>query len=417
MRLPAPLKIRAFRRLLAAYCVNALGNWLGDIALAAVALHETGSPLAVAGVLAAGQFVPALAGPLVVARAERLPADRAIPLLLAFQALVFGALAVLVTTGFPLAAVLALAALDGIAGLAARALSKATVVAVTEPRDLLPEGNAILTGAFTVCTAVGPVVAGVVIATLSAPAALAIDAATFAGAALLLAFGAGLPTGAAAPAPAATASAATAPRSARGALRADRELRRLLGGYAVMAVLATTILPVEIVLVTETLGGDTTDFGTVLALWGAGSVVGGALLTFLRRAPVERLVLGSFAVYALSYLGAGTAGSIELVGMWSFVGGIANGVEAFAVLTAVQRRTPAALQVRVNGLLESLETAALGTGLLIGGAAATAVSPRAVYVAAAVGIALVVVLLLASRRPSTGQVEGAGSRLVVPVRP
>ena len=50
----APLRLPAFRRLLAAYAVNGIGTWFGETALALVVLHHTGSPAAVAAVYVAG---------------------------------------------------------------------------------------------------------------------------------------------------------------------------------------------------------------------------------------------------------------------------------------------------------------------------------------------------------------------------
>src|SRR5919109_1618840 len=54
------LRDPVFRRLAAAYSVNELGNWLGDVALAVVVYDRTGSPLATAALFVAARFVPAL---------------------------------------------------------------------------------------------------------------------------------------------------------------------------------------------------------------------------------------------------------------------------------------------------------------------------------------------------------------------
>lgn len=56
-------------------------------------LRETGSAAAVSAVWLAGQFVPALVGPLLVARAERIPTRVALPALLTAEVAVFAALA------------------------------------------------------------------------------------------------------------------------------------------------------------------------------------------------------------------------------------------------------------------------------------------------------------------------------------
>jgi hypothetical protein len=115
----APLRLRPFRRLIAAYAVNSLGTWLGEIALSILVLHETGSAAAVAAVWVLGLFVPSLAGPLLVTRLEVARTTVVLPALLALEAALFALLAAIVASGFSLGAILALAAADGVVALAA----------------------------------------------------------------------------------------------------------------------------------------------------------------------------------------------------------------------------------------------------------------------------------------------------------
>ena len=189
----APLRLRPFRRLIAAYAVNSLGTWLGEIAVSIFVLHETGSAAAVAAVWVLGQFVPSLIGPLLVTRLEGAPSTVVLPALLALEAAVFAVLAAVVASGYSLVAILALTAADGVLGLAARALVKASIVATNEPRGLLREGNAVLTAVFTACMAIGPLLGGVVVGFASPQAALVIDATSFALAALILGACSGVP--------------------------------------------------------------------------------------------------------------------------------------------------------------------------------------------------------------------------------
>jgi hypothetical protein len=394
----APLRLRPFRRLLAAYGVNSLGTWLGEIALSIVVLHETGSAAAVAAVWVMGLFVPSIAGPLLVARLDGARTALVLPGLLALEAALFAALAAVVASGFSLPVILALVAADGVVALAARALVKASIVATTEPRGLLREGNAVLTVVFTACMAIGPVLGGVLVGFASPETALLIDAASFALAALLLGVGSGVPRAGSADSPPAGRL-----RAGVAYVRAHAGLRPLLGVCGAVALFGAAILPLEVVLVTDTLGASEAAFGTVLALWGAGAVAGSALLSALRRVPLRPLLAGSFAVYAVSYLGMGTAASVEIVCLFSLVGGLGNGVEAYATLTAIQELTAEDQQARVGGLVESIVAGATGAGLLMGGALATFASARAVYIAAGLGILVVTALLLAPRRgPARG---------------
>ena len=387
------LRLRPFRRLIAAYGVNALGTWLGEIALSILVLHETGSAAAVAAVWILGQFVPSFLGPPLVACLERGPRTVVLPALLAAQAALYATLAVIAVSGFSLAAILALTAADGVLALVARTLVKTSIVATTEPNGLLHEGNAVLTTVFTACMAIGPVLGGVVVGFASPEAALLIDAGSFALAALLL--GPGSKIAATTPD---DSPAAHRFRAGLAYVRAHAGLRPLLLASGGITLLSAAILPLEVVLVTDTLGGDEAAYGTVLTLWGGGAVAGSALLPVLQRIPLRFLLVGSFAVFAVSYLGMGMAGSVEVVCLFSLVGGLGNGVEVYATMTAIQERTSENQQARVGAFVESVTASATGAGVLLGGATATAVSVRSVYVAAGLGVLAVAAALL-TRRP------------------
>ena len=392
----APLRLRPFRRLIGAYAVNALGTWVGEIALSILVLRETGSPAAVASVWVLGLFLPSAVGPWLVARLETIRSRAVLPSLLAFEAAVFAALAALCAHGFSPVPVLTLVFLDGAVALAVRALLKSAIVDTTGPRGLLREGNAVLTTVFTGCMAIGPVVGGVVVGFSSPETALAIDAVSFALAAVLLSRS-GV-------ARAANAGSATRRRlrDALAYVRGEVELRRLLAASAAVCLLGAAILPIEVVLVTDTIGASEAAYGTVLALWGAGAVCGSALVPLLHRVPLRGLMVGSFAVCALSYLGMGSAGSVEVVCLFSLVGGVSNGVEAYATMTAIQEATSQERQAPVCGLVESIVSGATGAGFLVGGAVASVASARATYVMAGLGMLGVAALMLALPRLSYG---------------
>jgi MFS family permease len=385
--------LRPFRRLIFAYCICALGTWLAEIALAVLVLRETGSPAAVATVFVAGLCLPALLVPPLVTRIECLPASRSLPALLLIEAGLFAVLAAL-TPSFSLVLVASLVALDGVAGLAARALIKASLVATTNPAGLLREGNTVLVVVFTACAAVGPFAAGACVAVVSPQGALAVDAVFLSLAGLTLARGTNFVNG--------SANEQGFLERFRAGIAHVRErvaLRRLLSGYAVLSLFAAAVLPVEVVLVTETLGSSEADYGLVLGLWGLGAVVGSALLPLLRRAPLSLLIAGSFIVFAVSYAGMGIAQSLVVVCLFSLLGGTANGIDAFAVMTAVQEQTADECQARVNGFFEALMAGSTGLGFVAGGVIATAASPRAVFLLAGLGILLATAATAAPRRP------------------
>jgi MFS family permease len=401
------LGLRTYRRILAAYAVNALGTWLGEIALSIVVLRETGSPAAVASVWVAGLLVPALVGPLLVTRLER-PSPRVVlPALLALEAALFALLALIVSSGFSLPLVLALAAADGVLALAARALLKASIVGTTEPHGLLREGNELFTTVFTSCMAIGPVIGGLVVGFASPQAALALDAISFSLAAMLLAR-AGL-------------SSRSAPaesqdnrfREGLRYVRGNASLRPLLWTAGAVCLFGAAILPVEVVMVTEVLGADEATYGTVLSLWGAGAIAGTALLPAFRRLPLPGLIAGALTICGISYLGMGAAGSVGVLCAFSVFGGISNGVEAYAVMTAIQELTAEEHQARVAGFTEAVMSAATGVGFLAGGVVAALIEPRAVYMGAGAGIIATAVLVAGRQLAASSRPDG---RATVPLR-
>ena len=154
-RLRDPLKRPAFRRLALSYAVNELGDWLGIIALSVLVFELTDSALATALLFIGTGFLPALLTPLMVARLERPPPRFVLPTIYAAEAAAFGALALL-AGHFSLAAVVAVATVDGALALTARTLTRAVTATMLEPEGELRAGNAMLNVAFTGGAAVGP---------------------------------------------------------------------------------------------------------------------------------------------------------------------------------------------------------------------------------------------------------------------
>jgi hypothetical protein len=111
--------------------------------------------------------------------------------------------------------------------------------------------------------------------------------------------------------------------------------------------------------------------------------------------PLPALLSAGLAIMAGNYAGMGAAGGVAVAVAFSLAGGVGNALEPHVFLTALQERTPDALQTDVNALIEALRTAAPGLGFVLGGAAAWAVSPRTTYWAAA--LAVVALLIVVGR--------------------
>jgi MFS family permease len=383
-----PLRLPGFANLGFAYLVNELGNWLGEIALAVLVFDQTGSPMATAALFCGMHFAPALLGPPLVSALEALPVRASLPLLYAAEAVAFGVLALLVDD-FVLVVVLALATVDGTLASASRALTRAAAAATLAPAGQLREGNALLNVAFTVGSAGGPAIAGVVVAGAGIEAALLADAASFliVAGALSVARSLRLPEER-------DGSTGWVTRLRRGLdyVRDRAALRRLLAAQALAFVFFALVIPIEVVFAKETLDAGDAGYGALLASWGVGMVVGSLLFAALRRLPLPGLLLISTLAIGVAYLATAVSPTLAVACAASVIGGLGNGVQWIALVTAVQELTRAAYQARVLALLEALASAMPGAGFLLGGAIAALFEPRLSYAVAGIGVIAVLAI-------------------------
>src|SRR3954447_7512035 len=342
----APLRVPGFKVLLGGYSINELGNWLGDIALAVLVFDQTGSALATALLFVGTRFVPALLAPMTVARVEALRPRLSLPLLYGADAVVFAALALLAAHHFSLALIVALGAVDGTLALAARALTRSTSAVLLEPVGLLRRGNALFNIGFTAAGALGPAIAGVVVAQAGVSTALWADAASFALVALLIASSRALPAG-----ERAEGGWADRLRDAFAYVRRRRLLFGLLSAQAFALLFFYAVVPIEVVYAKQTLAAGDSGYGWLLSAWGAGMIAGGFVFVSAQRAPIQRIMAaGTFAIGA-AYVGLAIAPTLAVACAISAVGGLGNGVQWISVVHAVQELTSSGMQARVLGLL------------------------------------------------------------------
>jgi len=413
-----------FRRLAASYAVNELGDWMGIVALSVLVFELTGSALATTLLFIGNFFLPALLTPLLVARIERPPPRFVLPVLYAGEAAAFGALALL-ADHFSLAAVVAIAAIDGTLALAARSLTRSVAAAMLEPEGELRAGNAILNVAFTGGAALGPALAGATVAVFGVQTALLLDAASFYAIAWILLTAGNLPRAEDEDEP---AQMLRRLRAGFAYIRGHPTLRRLLTAQAGAFVFFAAVLPIEVIYAKETLGAGDAGYGLLLGSWGAGMVLGSVVFAGLRGASLPLLLLFSTLGVGAGYLGMGVAPTLALACVASAVGGTGNGVQWVSAVSAVQELTAPAMQARVVSVLESLGAAMPGVGFLLGGAIATAIGTRATFLAAGAGVVTIVIvaaLLMgrkwradaAKKRP--GEVDAAAEIMVelIPAEP
>ena len=404
-RLTDPLARPQFRRLAASYGVNELGDWMGIVALSVLVFDRTGSAMATAGLFLGIRFLPALIAPILVARVEQPPPRFALPVIYCGEAAAFGALALFAGDGFLLGGVIALAAIDGALALTGRALTRAVVVALLEPTGELRAGNAVLNVAFTGSAAIGPGIAGLVVAGFGVQSALLLDAASFYAIAWILLTAGPLPQPEPDP-----GMVRDRVRAGIAYIRERATLRRLLIAQGAAFVFFAAVIPIEVIYSKQTLGTGDSGYGLLLASWGAGMVLGGIVFAAVRRAPLPVLLFFSTIAVGAGYLGLAVAPTLAIACAASVVGGAGNGVQWVSAISAVQELTAAAMQARVMSVLESIGAAMPGVGYLVGGLIASGASPRATFLVAGVGvlaIAAVAALAMGTKWPERGGKTGS----------
>lgn len=386
-RLIDPLRRPLFRRLATTYAVNELGDWMGIIALSVLVFDRTDSALATAGLFLGTRFLPALLAPILVARAERPPPRFALPVIYCGEAAAFGGLALL-ASNFSLAGVIVLATVDGALALAGRSLTRAVVAAELEPAGELRAGNALLNVAFTGGAAVGPGLAGLIVAGFGVQTALLLDAASFYAIAWIL-----LTAG---PMPRAEPEEGRMRDRVRAGIAYIREkamLRRLLLAQGAAFIFFAAVIPVEVVYAKETLGTSDSGYGLMLASWGVGMVLGSLVFAAVRRASLALLLFFSTLTVGAGYLGLAAAPTLALACAASVVGGAGNGVQWVSTISAVQEMTVQGMQARVMSVLESIGAAMPGVGFVLGGVIAAVASPRTAFLIAGLGVVAIVVIV------------------------
>lgn len=396
------------RRIVLAYGINRLGTWFGTVALALAVYDHTHSALDVAAVLIAAQVLPALVVPAVIARVEASKGRHELSALLYIEAVAIGAVAVLLSH-FWLPAILLLVAVDGTAALAANALLR-TELAAAANRELDGDGdphaaeqhaNAALNVVFSVTFVLGPVLAGLLVASAGAAAALFVDVVSFAiSGTLLLDLHPHVEE-------AGGESVRARVRAAWQFVRGERALLTLLIAQGVGLIFFESAVPIEVAYMKKTLDAGDGGYGLLVTSWGIGVVLGSIIFARAGTRSLTVLLVGGTLAIGCGYLGFAIAPTLVLATLAAVVGGIGNGVQYAPVISGLQRLTPPSLQGRVMGLLESISAITPAIGLALGGTLVALGSPRFAFVVVGSGAALTAVIF-AQVRFGNSVPEGAG---------
>ncbi len=389
-----------FRALWAAIALSYAGSGAATTALTLYVQQTRGTGTAVAAFLIASQL-PRLLGPLAGTVADRTDLRTVMIGCDLGQAAVFAAVATLPSFGLLIALTAVATVLQTSYGPARTALVPNLV-----EEDELITANALLGTATNLYVAVGPLVGGLLFATIGPAAALLVNAATFLGSAALTAL---VP---ATPPPEETEHEPV--------LAATATAARFIWGEPVMRAVAVSIclllcfLSVDnvaaVFLVRDTLGGSAFAYGLIEAVFGVGMLAGSFWILGGAggRWVATRLYLLSCALSSLASAGSGVAPSLAVLAPIQAVAGSGNGIEIVASETIIQQQVPRGLIGRVYGFTSSATSLGLGVAMAFGGLLVDATSPRTTFLIAAAG-GLIVTLGVAPtllRAPSAAASQG-----------
>jgi predicted MFS family arabinose efflux permease len=424
---PSPLQSPQLRRIIGAYTVNRLGTWFGFIALSVAVFDHTHSAIAVAVLLLAGQVLPAFLVPALVARVEASSRRGELSGLYLFEATATAALAGLLLWHFWLPGILLLVALDGTAALAASALLRAaaarcarewahsrhdqaspsqedlpahtyagqagvtlaasegglggdgTDARETSAMEAERRANAALNIGFAVTFTLGPALAGLVVPTFGAPAALLIDTASFViCGAMLLDLMPQVEDGE-------TSSVRARLQSAWQYINDTATLRDLLLAQAVAFVFFEFSPPIEVAYAKVSLHAGDSGYGILLGVWGLGVAIGSIVFARSINRSLGVLLSASTLAVGLAYLGWAAAPTLAIACGAGLIGGIGNGVQWAALISTVQRLTPQNLHGQLMGAVESIGAIGPAIGFMLGGAITAFSSPRIALLVAGLG--------------------------------
>jgi len=393
------LRNARFLRLWIGQGTSFVGDAVSMVALVVLVVQVTGSATAVGGALVA-RLLPTILSPLAGVLADRVDRRRVLVASdLARAVLVLG-----LVFARDLATIYILVFLMGLARTIFNPTVRAAFPSVVGGGDLT-RANALIAGTFSTSIMVGPVLGGLLVASIGVDAAFLADAVTYLISAILL-------------------STVPLPHPSRDSEEEEgfvRELRSgfdyLLGARVPLAIVVGAFLtiltinatvPAEVFLAKETFGTGDAGYGLLVSLWGGGMVLGSAMMAVLGdRINLVLLYFLSIFVGASALVGTGLAPAFVLALGALTVEGVATGIDNVATDTILQKRVPEAFLGRVFSIRFLGYSAGEALAYPLGGLLVDAVGPRSTYLLAGIATAAagLLVLLALIAVPTRGREE------------
>ncbi|HTZ62957.1 MAG TPA: MFS transporter [Solirubrobacteraceae bacterium] len=242
--------------------------------------------------------------------------------------------------------------------------------------------NAAMNVGFAVTFALGPPLAGVAVAAFGAPVTLVIDVVSF------VVCGVMLTDVRSRVADGETASIRARVRAAWQYIAKTHLLRRLLIIETVALTFFEFSPPIEVAYAKVSLHAGDKGYGVLLGVWGLGVAIGSVVFARSLKRSLTLLLSAATLAVGLAYLGWALAPTLALACAAGLIGGIGNGVQWAALVSAVQRLTSEDMLGRVMGAAESMDAICAALGFMLGGTIAALGTPRSAFLVAGLGATL-----------------------------
>lgn len=405
-RVPARFRLRspiwerpAFVRLWAATTVSTMGSAVTQLALPLTAVLTLNASVSTVGLLITAERAPILVvGLLAGAAADRISRRRILVAADLARCLLLASIPVAaVTDRLTVAQLFVVAFVSGMFTVAFRTAAFAMLPRIVEP-ELLVDANSKLGFSTSLSFTGGPALAGLLVQLVTAPYAIAVDAASYLWSAAFLR---GTPRDDPDPSEV-RPSMGSAIREGLGIVARTPLLRQIVSYSGAANFGWGMATAVFILYITRVLGYSPLVLGILVAVGGLGSILGSSL-----AGRMSRLGIGN-AVFLASLLEAGSTLAIPaasgpdvvrvpILALAQLAQGMAILVTTISVITVRQRATPGHLLGRVIATEQFFSWSLLALGALVGGLLGAAVGIRTTLFVG--GLAMLILPVIAYRPP------------------
>lgn len=395
----APLSQPLFRALWIATVVSNIGTWMHEVGAGWLMVTLDSSPLMVSLVQAATTLPIFLLALPAGALADIIDRRRFLIAVQAWMLACSALLGVITLTGAVDAWLLVVITFALGCGAAMMTPAWAAMVPELVPREQLQSAVALNSMGVNVSRAIGPALAGVLVAATGPAAAFLLNAVSFVGVIVVLARWRRVPKVETLPAERFVGAMRAGLRYVREAPGLQAVMVRAIAFFA-FATATWALLP----LVARGSGGGAETYGILLAAIGAGAVSGALVLPRLRtRMTRDALVRGATAAYAAAMAAAALGATLLALVPAMLVTGAAWIAVLSSLHVSAQTSVPAWVRARALSVYLVMFAAGTAGGAVLWGAVAARTSVSISLLVAAAGAVLAV---LASWRFSLGDQEG-----------